>query len=67
MNVSASPSGQVVSALTHMNTHTLWVRDAWPYVRTQPAGVNGRTHLNIVDTCMQACVWTDIATMAMVK
>lgn len=48
MNVSTSPSGQVVTELTHTNTQ--WVQGALPYVQTESARVNGRTHLNTADT-----------------
>lgn len=66
VNVSTLPSGQVVDTWTH----TQWVRDAWPYVQTEPAGVNGRTDLNILDTCntcMHACACTDLGTQPLHK
>lgn len=66
MNASTSPSGQVVSAPIHQ--HTRWVQDAWPYVQSEPPGVNGRTHLKIAGmcvTCNAACTHMQSANPSM--
>lgn len=61
MNVSTLPSGQVVSVLTHMNTHTVGARRTAICTDWASRGQWQDTskHCRHMNTCMHACVGRD--------